>query len=86
MFMNLEQEVGAIVERNKRVEKDKAWEVSFIRRVFLVLVTYVVALVWLVVIHESLAWLKAVVPAAGYLLSTLTLPSLKKWWLKKTNI
>lgn len=84
--MNLEQEVGAIVERNKRVEKDKAWEVSFIRRVFLVLVTYVVALVWLVVIHESLAWLKAVVPAAGYLLSTLTLPSLKKWWLKKTNI
>ncbi len=84
--MNIEQEIHALIERNKRVEGDKAWEVSWVRRAFLLFVTYIIALVWLLVIGESLAVFKAVVPAVGYILSTLTLPPLKKWWLKKTNI
>jgi len=49
-------------------------------------VTYVVATCWLVIIQESLPLLKAVVPVAGYLLSTLSLPLIKKWWVDKYQV
>ena len=78
--MNLEQEVLEIKERNKKVEADKAWEVSFARRGFISLVTYIFALWWLCIINEPNFWLKAFVPVIGYVLSTLSLPIIKHWW------
>ncbi len=85
--MEIEKEIEIIKERNSRVETDKAWEVSWVRRLFISASTYVIAGIWLVVINDSLPWLKAFVPAGGYLLSTLSLPFVKKWWVKnnKTN-
>lgn len=82
---NLEQQVARILERNRKVEADKAWETSWTRRLFIALLTYLCALAWLVLIRQPLAWLTAAVPVLGYLLSTLTLPPLKNWWLKRTN-
>lgn len=80
--MDIEQEILDIKERNKKVEADKAWEVSWTRRVFISAVTYIAAAVWLVLIHDTMPWLKALVPVAAYVLSTLTLPPLKKFWIK----
>lgn len=79
---DLEKEIGIIKERNSRVEADKAWEVSWARRLFIAISTYVIAGVWLMVIKDSFPWLKAFVPSAGYLLSTLSLPFIKEWWVK----
>jgi hypothetical protein len=78
--MDLEKDIQEIKERNKRVELDKAWETSATRRIFIALVTYIVAIIWLSLIHETGVALKAVVPVAGYLLSTVSLPSLRKLW------
>ena len=78
--MNFESEIQSIKERNKRVETDKAWEVSLTRRLFIMVVTYIVAGVWLVSIQDSNPWLKALVPTAGYLVSTLSLPFVRKFW------
>ena len=72
-----------IQQRNKRVELDKAWELSWSRRFFIMCTTYIIACVWLLLIQENSAWLKAFVPTIGYLLSTLSLPFLKKWWISK---
>ncbi len=80
--MEIEKEIEIIKERNSRVETDKAWEVSWTRRLFISVSTYVIAGIWLVVIHDSFPWLKAFVPAGGYLLSTLSLPFIKEWWVK----
>lgn len=82
MTHNLEQEIQKIKERNRRVELDKAWETSWTRRLFIAVVTYVVAGIWLVWIHDTYPWLKAFVPAGAYALSTLTLPVLKTMWSK----
>ena len=79
---NLEKELEIIKERNSRVETDKAWEISWVRRLFITISTYVIAGIWLVVIHDNFPWLKAFVPSVGYLLSTLSLPFIKKWWVK----
>lgn len=77
--MDIESEVRSIQERNKRVEQDKAWEVSWTRRIFIAVVSYLAAGFWLASINDSKPWLKALIPAVAYIFSTLTLPSLKKF-------
>ena len=76
----IKKEFDLMKERNKRVESDKAWETSFTRRIFIAAVTYVTAAIWLLTIHDTNPLLKALVPTGGYLLSTLSLPPIKRWW------
>lgn len=81
----VDQKVESLQERNARVEGDKAWETSWMRRIFIAAVTYL-----LVAIHSSLIgvpypWLNALVPALGYILSTISIPFIRKWWIKKLH-
>jgi len=80
---NLEKRVAAIEGRNARVEKDKGWETSFARRGLLALFTYAAVGAYLAAIGVRDAWLNAIVPAVAFMLSTLTLPYLKKVWLAR---
>ena len=82
-MLDIEKELQIIKERNQRVEMDKAWETSWTRRFFIAGVTYVIAGVWLVLINDNYPWLKAFVPTGGYILSTLSLPAVKRWWAGK---
>lgn len=82
---DLEKEINFIKERNKRVELDKAWETSITRRVLLVIFTYLSIGLYMYVIKIEKPWLNAVIPSIGFLLSTLTLPFFKNYWLKKTK-
>lgn len=79
----MENELEKIQERNKRVELDKAWEISGTRRIIIACLTYGVAVLWLYVIRNETPLLNGLVPVGGYLLSTLSLPILKDWWIKK---
>ena len=79
----LEKRIELIEERNKRVEGDKAWETSLLRRVLIIVLTYVFAVLYLTVAETSNPFLGAVVPCAGFFLSTLTIDFIKKRWLKK---
>ena len=69
-----------IKDRNVRVELDKAWEVSWTRRIFITVATYIIASVWLWTIGNNHPFLNAAIPAGGFLLSTLTLPFVKERW------
>lgn len=82
-MVDIEKELQIIKDRNRRVETDKAWERSWTRRLFIAGVTYVIAGIWLVLINDSYPWLKAFVPTLGYILSTLSLPAVKRWWMGK---
>lgn len=79
----LEERIAAIEARNARVEGDKAWETSFMRKVVIFVITYIIAALWLVLIEEPGWHLKALVPSFGWYLSTLTIPVIKKQWTKK---
>ena len=79
----LGKRVAAIEGRNARVEADKAWETSFARRGLLVLFIYLAIGIYFWAISMPYPWLNAIVPAAAFLLSTLTLEYLKKRWLRK---
>ncbi len=77
----LEENIASILERNKRVEAEKAWEVSFTRRLFLMLLIYLTAAVLLWMTNEQNFLLLSLIPALGYLLSTLSLPWVKRLWM-----
>lgn len=79
----LSREIEKIKERNRRVEADKIWETSLMRRTLLVLFTYISIGLYMDVINVQNPWLNAVIPSIGFLLSTLTLPFFKDYWLKK---
>jgi hypothetical protein len=71
-----------IKERNARVAVDKAWETSWARRLFVASVTYGIAALYMDYAGLGNALLGAFVPTGGYLLSTLSLPFIKKFWIK----
>ena len=83
MADDLRAELQAIKQRNLRVEGDKAWETSRARRAFIAVITYLVSFLVLILINAPNPELTALVPATAYVLSTLTLPFFKKWWVKK---
>lgn len=80
--MSIEQDIAALKERNARVEADKAWERSKTRVGSVMMITYIVAVVLLMFLGNDHAFRNALVPVAGYLLSTQSLPFLKRWWVK----
>jgi hypothetical protein len=82
----LERRIKVIETRNKRVESDKAWELSYTRRALLMLFTYLAIGFYLQAINVFQPWLNAIVPTIAFMLSTLTLPFFKKLWLKYAKI
>ena len=82
----IEQEINAIKERNKKVETDKAWETSWIRRICIAILTYfVVVLYSFIVTKFNNIWLSSIVPVIGFILSTLSLKFVRHIWEKKAN-
>lgn len=79
----MKKEIQSIKERNKRVEQNKAWEVSWTRRGILTIFTYLAIGIYLRVVNIPRPWINAIVPAIAFMLSTLTLPWFKKIWLEK---
>jgi hypothetical protein len=80
---NLEKEINTIKERNKKVEADKAWETSASRKILIFILTYIVIVIFFVSAKLPKPLLNSLVPAIGFMISTLTIPVVKKWWLAK---
>lgn len=80
---DLKKEIDEIQERNRGVEVDKEWETSKARSFIISVLTYLSIALYLNVIRVPMPWLNAIVPAVAFLLSTLTLPIFKKWWIRR---
>ncbi len=76
----LQERIEKIEKRNKIVEIDKAWETSYTRKIILIIFTYLSIGFYMKAINILNPWLNAIIPSLGFLLSTLTLPFLKKTW------
>lgn len=83
LMANSDTDIQMIMERNKRVEQDKAWEVSLTRRGFIALLTYAITALLFWINELPIPFLQALIPATAYLVSTLSLPWLKKRWQQK---
>ncbi len=79
---SIESRVNQLEARNKRVELDKAWETSWTRRLLLTLFTYLALGLYLWAIDIPRPWLNSIVPAVGFMISTLTMPWIKQKWIE----
>ncbi len=79
----LEKRIDSIEKRNKKVEGDKDWETSLLRKILIIVLTYVFAVLYLKIADTTNPYLGAVVPCVGFFLSTQTLSLIKKAWLKR---
>lgn len=79
----LEKRINDIENRNKRVEGNKAWETSTLRKVLILILTYIFAVLYLKMADTTNPFLGAVVPCVGFFLSTQTLNIIKKKWLSR---
>ena len=72
----------AIEQRNKKVELDKAWEVSWARKMVIAVLTDVTIVLFFLVAQLPKPFLNSIVPTTGFVLSTLSLPFFKGIWIK----
>ena len=79
--MDLSKEIKTIKERNKKVEADKAWETSWSRKILVALLTYIVIVLFFYFAGLPKPFINSIVPTAGFVLSTATLPLFKKLWI-----
>jgi hypothetical protein len=82
-FESLQKEIDEIKARNRRVEADKGWETSWTRKILVLLLTYTVIVIFFLVSGLPDPFINAIVPSMAFLLSQLTIPVVKRWWLKK---
>ena len=85
MDQTLTDRIQKIEERNVKVEAEKAWEVSWIRFWSNTAATYLTMNLLLWTINDSYPPIHALVPTVGYVLSTLSIPYIRKWWIGKCN-
>lgn len=82
----LKNEIEKIKERNKKVELDKAWETSWVRRICICILTYIVVVIYSIMIKNVTSiWLSSLVPVIGFTLSTLSLKVVRNIWEKKSK-
>ncbi|MGV8169200.1 MAG: hypothetical protein ACP5N3_04045 [Candidatus Nanoarchaeia archaeon] len=81
----LQKDINLIKERNKRVESEKAWETSWARKTIIAIMTYVTIVLFFLVANLPKPFINSIVPTAGFVLSTLSLPFFKRIWLRKNN-
>lgn len=79
---DLQKEIDKIKIRNKLVEAEKAWEISWTRKLLVFTLTYLVIVIFFLVVNLPDPFANAVVPSLAFILSTLTVPIFKLWWLK----
>lgn len=80
---DIEQRIEAIEERNKHVEKNKAWEISIVRRVSIAILTYGTVVAYHIIIGADNVFIISLVPVIGFLLSTLSLQFIRNRFEKK---
>jgi hypothetical protein len=79
----LQSQIDEIKQRNQRVEADKAWETSGMRKIVVFILTYIVIVIFFSFAKLPKPFTNAIVPALAFVLSTLTVPLLKRWWIDK---
>jgi hypothetical protein len=79
---DLQTEINLLKQRNIRVEGDKAWETSKVRRVCIVIITYILATLFMWVIGVEKPYIASFIPTLGFFLSTLSLKFVQSYWVK----
>lgn len=59
---NIQKEIESLKERNKKVEAAKAWETSYTRKIGVAILTYLIILLFFMIMKISNPFISAIVP------------------------
>ena len=79
---DIKADIDKLIQRNKRVEFNKAWETSLTRKIIILVFTYLIIGITFSLIGTSNPWTNAIIPTLAFFVSTLTLPFLRNYWQK----
>ena len=80
----IELEINKLKERNKKVELDKEWESSWLRKFIVAFSTYIIVVIYSVFVNrDGNIYLNCLVPVIGFVLSTMSVNFIKKIWIKQ---
>ncbi len=79
----IEKKIEIIKGRNRKVEADKAWERSKVRKALIMLFTYVAMGVYMFAVGITHPWINAVVPTIAFMFATMTMPYFKRIWIER---
>lgn len=82
IIKKIKEEIEKIKERNLRVELDKAWETSWMRKIIIAVLTYIVVVIFFLSAGLPHPFINSIVPSIAFILSTLTMPFFKRLWIK----
>jgi len=82
-LQDIQREIDLIKERNARVEMDKSWETSWIRKVLVAVITYLLIVIFMFAAKLEKPFISAIIPTIAYLISMSTLPYFKNLWIKR---
>lgn len=84
-IQELNEAIEQIRARNRSVERSKAWETSWTLLLSRTVITYITMGLIFSVLGSMRPHLDAIIPTAGYFLSSLSLPFIKKFWERAQN-
>ena len=79
---DLKREVKDLHDRNARVDLNKKWETSITRLVAVAIITYVTMILVFIALGSGRPTVEALVPTAGFILSTQSLTVVRALWEK----
>jgi len=79
---SLRAELEEIKTRNTKVETDKCWETSWVRKIVIFVLTYVAITIYFYAAGLPEPTINSFVPALAFVISTLSLPFFKSLWEK----
>lgn len=82
-LQELEVRMQEVVARNQRVEIEKAWETSAARKFLIMTVTYLLVAIIFFLAKVPGFLFNALIPTLGFYLSTLSLPLVKDFWIRR---
>lgn len=85
-IQQIKTELENIKKRNLKVEIDKAWETSLMRKIIIIVLTYFTVVLFFYFANLPNPFVNSIVPAIGFILSSLSLPYFKKLWIKNKSI
>lgn len=83
--MEIEERIAALEARNIKVDSNKKWETSTIRRVSIAILTYIVIVIYHLLIGAKNVYIISAVPVMGFLLSTLSLQIIRSLFERKSK-
>lgn len=78
----LEKRISKIEERNRKVELNKAWELSLTRRIVIAILTYLIITIFFYSIGDPYPFINSIVPTTGFIISNLSLSLFRSMWEK----